>query len=151
MSEPLEQQQGASGFPKAPPEAGAFPGTPTAPIDDEVETPTQVEPEAPARRRLRVAGRDLAIDRYSGLYVAVGLAVFFSLWNPTRFGTVNNARIIAASEAITGILTLGLIISLIAGMFDVSIAANMSLAISLVGWLQSHVGMNPLLAVILWL
>jgi hypothetical protein len=36
-------------------------------------------------------------------------------------------------------------------MFDVSIAANMSLAISLVAWLQSNFGMNPLLAVILTL
>jgi ribose transport system permease protein len=110
-------------------------------------------PDAPPerQRRFRVAGRDLALDRYSGLYVAIVLAVFFSIWNPTRFGTVNNARIIASSEAITGILTLGLIISLLAGMFDVSIAANMSLAISLVGWLQSTLHLNPALAVVLTL
>ena len=34
-------------------------------------------------------------------------------------------------------------------MFDVSVAANMSLAISLVGWLQSHFSMNPVPAVVL--
>src|SRR4030095_3337112 len=66
-------------------------------------------------------------------------------------GTLSNARVIAASAAITGILTLGLTVSLLAGMFDVSVAANMSLAISLVGWLQSHHGLNPLLAVVLTL
>jgi ribose transport system permease protein len=79
------------------------------------------------------------------------LAVIFSLWNPSTFGTADNARIIASSEAITGILTLGLIVSLLSGMFDVSVAANMSLAISLVGWLQSNWGMNPALAVALTL
>ena len=79
------------------------------------------------------------------------LAVVFSVWNPETFGTLDNARVIAASSAITGILTLGLIVSLLSGMFDVSIAANMSLAISLVAWLQSNFGMNPLLAVLLTL
>ena len=106
---------------------------------------------ATPRRARRSLGRDLGTDRFAGLYVAVTLATVFSIWNPDTFGTISNARVIAASAAITGILTLGLTVSLLAGMFDVSIAANMSLAISLVGWLQSEHGLNPLLAVVLTL
>jgi len=121
------------------------------PTDAASAATPEVDTGVPTRRRLTVVGRDLGFDRFSGLYVAIALAVFFSLWNPETFGTINNARIIAASEAITGILTLGLIVSLLSGMFDVSIAANMSLAISLVGWLQSNFGMNAVLAVILTL
>jgi ribose transport system permease protein len=122
---------------------------PAVALDKPVSATTT--PSPPVRKKVRVLGRDLGLDRFAGLYVAVILAIVFSIWNPATFGTLDNARIIASSEAITGILTLGLIVSLISGMFDVSIAANMSLAISLVGWLQSNFGMNPLLAVILTL
>jgi ribose transport system permease protein len=122
---------------------------PAVVLDKPVSAATPSSP--PVRKRVRVLGRDLGLDRFAGLYVAVILAIVFSIWNPATFGTLDNARIIASSEAITGILTLGLIVSLISGMFDVSIAANMSLAISLVAWLQSNFGMNPLLAVILTL
>lgn len=104
-----------------------------------------------AQRRFEVIGHQLGIDRFSGLYVAVTLVVVYALWNPATFATANNARVIASNEAITGILTLGLIVSLSAGMFDVSVAANMSLSITMVGWLQSEWGLNPVLAVVLTL
>jgi ribose transport system permease protein len=52
---------------------------------------------------------------------------------------------------VTGIITLGCTLGLISGAFDISIGANMSFAISFVGWLQSTLHMNALLAVILTL
>ena len=52
---------------------------------------------------------------------------------PDTFGTLNNARVIAGSAAIAGILTLGVTISLAAGTFDISIAANMTFSICLLG------------------
>jgi len=79
----------------------------------------------------------LQFDRFSGLYIAVGLFIVYSSGCPRPLGNVNNARIIAASAAITGIIALGATVSLVVGAFDVSIAANMSFAITLVGWLQS--------------
>jgi ribose transport system permease protein len=85
----------------------------------------------------------------AGLYVAIVLAALFSLWEPSRFETIVNLRVIASSQAITGIVALGLIVALIAGMFDVSIAANMTLSLILVAWLQSHEHLNPIIAVIL--
>lgn len=98
---------------------------------------------------LQKAGRRIALDRFSCLYVAVALVIVFSLTDPAHFGTARNARIIATNEAITGILTLGLIVALLAGMFDVSVAATMSVAISLVGWLQSAHHVNAAVAVVL--
>ena len=86
--------------------------------------------------------------RFSGLYIIVVMIVFFSIWLPTSFGNSANFKTILASQAITGILTLGLVVSLISGVFDLSVAANMTLAISLVGVLQSEHGMNPLVAAV---
>jgi ribose transport system permease protein len=107
-----------------------------------------VESGQVGRSRRRI---DFGVDRLSGLYVIVAMVIAYSLWQPNTFGTLNNARVILASEAITGIITLGLITSLISGVFDLSIAANMSLAISVVGKLQASVHMNWVLAVLVTL
>lgn len=120
-------------------------------ISGPAEMPPQSTNAGGGGSRLRMRGRSLGVDRYSGVYVAAALVLLFYIWNPDTFATANNARTVAASMAITGILTLGLIVALLSGMFDVSIAANMSLSISMVGWLQSEFDMNPLLAVILTL
>jgi ribose transport system permease protein len=112
------------------------------------ETMDSPDSEPSSGRRRRV---DLKVDRYSGLYLSIILLVVYSLWMPATFGTLNNFRVIIASEAITGILTIGLIVSLISGAFDVSVAANMAFAVSLVGWLQASHHLNPALAILLTL
>jgi ribose transport system permease protein len=120
----------------------------------EATDPLHVEPAVPEpdpsstgrRRRL-----DLRADRLSGLYLAILLIVVFSIWLPGTFGTATNARTILAGSAISGIIALGATIGLISGAFDVSIAANMSFAISLVGWLQSAHHLNAALAVVITL
>jgi ribose transport system permease protein len=100
---------------------------------------------------LQLARRDLGVDRFSGVYVIIIMIVGFSLWEPTTFRTAEDVRVLVSSEAITGIITLAAVISLIASVFDLSIAANMSLAISMVGWLQASVHMNAALAVVITL
>jgi ribose transport system permease protein len=100
---------------------------------------------------LQLARRDLGVDRFSGVYVIIIMIVGFSLWEPTTFRTAENARVLVSSEAITGLITLAAVISLIAAVFDLSIAANMSLAISMVGWLQASVHVNAALAVVITL
>jgi ribose transport system permease protein len=89
----------------------------------------------------------LNIGRFFGLYLLIALAIFFSVTDP-RFATGDNFRVMAASQAIAGLLTLGLVISLISGVFDISIAANMSLSVSLVAYLQADHGVQPALAVV---
>jgi ribose transport system permease protein len=100
----------------------------------------------PARRSF-----DLRADRLSGVYLALVLAVIFVLWLPHTFATATNVRTVLAGSAITGIIALGATVGLISGAFDISVAANMSVAISLVGWLQSAHHVNALLAVLLTL
>ena len=112
---------------------------------------SQVQPPAPRRRVVGLLRRDLAVDRLSGLYVIVIMLVVFSIWEPTTFGTLSNAKVILASEAITGIIALAAVVSLVAGVFDLSIAANMSLAISVLGQLMATAHLNAGLAVIITL
>jgi ribose transport system permease protein len=100
------------------------------------------------RRRFRL---DLHADTLSGVYLAGLLVMIFALWLPDTFATTTNARTILAGSAITGIIALGATVGLISGAFDVSIAANMSFAISLVGWLQGVHHVNALVAVMLTL
>jgi ribose transport system permease protein len=80
----------------------------------------------------------MAMDRLSGVYLIILLSSIYSLTEPKSFFTVNNFRIVLSSQAITGILTLGLMVSLICGIFDLSIAANMGWSIIFFGWLQEH-------------
>lgn len=91
----------------------------------------------------------LRLDRYSGLYLAVILVVVFSVMMPHTFGTMSNARVIASSAAIAGILTLGATISMAAGTFDISIAANMTFSICFMGALLNDGGVPWVLAVVL--
>ena len=93
---------------------------------------------APRSRRVSLGRSTLGLDRFALLYAGIGLGIFFALTDPTRFATADNLRLVAASEAITGIIALGVVTALLAGMFDISVAANMSLAIILVAWLQSR-------------
>src|SRR5215469_12158683 len=108
-------------------------------------------PPAPHTKVLRLLRRDLGLDRFSGVYVIVAMIIVFSIWEPTTFGTLNNAKVILASEAITGIIAFAAVISLVAGVFDLSIAANMSLAISVTGQLMATAHMNAGLAVVITL
>jgi len=80
----------------------------------------------------------MGMDRFSGLYLGLVLVVVYSLLESSTFFTLNNFRILLGSEAITGIITLGLMVSLICGVFDLSIAANMSWSVIFVGYLQAH-------------
>ncbi|MQY31571.1 ABC transporter permease [Nocardia aurantia] len=91
-------------------------------------------PRTPRRRLLPAVG----LDRFSGLYLLVVLVIAYSLIEPSTFFTSQNFRLVLSSQAITGIITLGLMVSLICGVFDLSIAANMTWAVLFVGYLQEH-------------
>jgi len=100
--------------------------------------------EVEHRRKRRLS---FGVDRFSGLYVWAALIVLFGIWVPDLFLTSDNARIIAGDQAITGMLALGLILPFAAGVFDLSIAAMVGLAVAIVAWMQSH-GWHPVLSVV---
>jgi len=102
------------------------------------------------RRSMGALAEGAGLHRFAGLYLIVILVTVFCMTEP-QFRTVTNARVLLGSQAIVGILTLALVISLISGAFDLSVAANMSLAISLLGWLQGSAHTGAFLAVVLTL
>jgi ribose transport system permease protein len=85
------------------------------------ETPNQ------SRRASRV-WRGLRLDKLSGLYVWILLCVIFAVWVPQTFATWSNAQVIASGAAITAMIAMVLLVPLAAGVFDLSVAANVGLA-----------------------
>lgn len=112
------------------------------------DSPEEAAPPAASATRPAWSLGALRLDRYSGLYLAVILAAVFWVMMPDIFGTANNARVIAGSAAIAGILTLAVTVSLAAGTFDISIAANMTFSICLLGALLTVVDLPWVVAVI---
>jgi ribose transport system permease protein len=115
------------------------------------ETTSAGGPQPPPERAANRRGlmQRLAVDRFSGVYIIVVLAVAFTLWLPATFGTAANVRVLLASQAITGIIALAATVSLISGVFDLSIAGTMSLGVSMVGALQATAHLNPVVSVAL--
>lgn len=106
----------------------------------------------------RVLGRNrrpsLAAAAYRfGVLVAWGLVIaVFSILRPSTFFTTANFETIFGSQVVLLVLTLGLLISLLAGEFDLSVAGVMSVSLVLVGWLnvihQWPVGVAVLVALL---
>src|SRR4051812_47616480 len=113
-----------------------------------------VEAELPARSEAphdeEPGGRkfSLGLDRFSGLYVWAALIVIFAIWVPDTFLRTNNIQIIAGNEAITGMLALGIIIPLAAGVFDLSFAGVCGVAVAVTAWAQVN-GYNPVVAALM--
>ena len=114
-----------------------------------VEGSDATSPEATSRSKRPWSAGLLRLDRYSGLYLAAILALVFSVLLPDTFGTLDNARVIAGSSAIAGILTLAVAVSLAAGTFDISLAANMTFSICLLGTLLTDASLPWVIAVTL--
>ncbi|HVW46652.1 MAG TPA: ABC transporter permease [Solirubrobacterales bacterium] len=96
------------------------------------------------------AGKPSLIQRYAGVGVLVVLIILFTLLKPGVFPTYNNIVGILANSAILGILAVGLLAPLSAGVFDISIGSVMTLAVVLCTWLfQTTNGSMPVPVAIL--
>lgn len=80
-------------------------------------------------------GQPSAIERFAGVIVLIFLIVVFSVTSPSVFPTYDNIVGILANSAILGILAIGLLAPLAAGVFDISIGGAMTLAVVAVTWL----------------
>ncbi len=105
----------------------------------ELATSPQSPPQAekPGTGTGKKVSANLGLDRFSGLYVWVALIALFGLWVPDLFLTVQNARIVAGSQAITAIVALGLLVPVACGAFDLSIAGTLAVSVCTVAKLQS--------------
>lgn len=76
------------------------------------------------------------IERF-GILVIWGLVVLvFSLLRPDTFPTAANFQTIFGTQSVQLVITLGLLIPLTAGEFDLSVAAVMGFAATMIGWLN---------------
>lgn len=91
----------------------------------------------------------LQLSRFSGVYLWIATIVFFALTVPETFLTGTTAKGILGDQAITAIVSLGVLVALNAGMFDLSIGQNLGFSAILVGWLTVKAGVNPALAVVI--
>ena len=91
---------------------------------------------------------NLGFDRFSGLYIWAAVIGLFCIVEPRTFATTVNLRLLAGSQAITGIVALGLLVPLAAGVFDLSIGGTLGLAVMVSAWMQEH-HVNLLLTIVL--
>lgn len=89
----------------------------------------------------------LHLERFGLIIVWLGFIVIFGILRPDTFLTWANFSTIFGSEAVLVIVTLGLIIPLTAGDFDLSIAQTLTLVSMSVAILDARIGL-PLLAVL---
>ncbi|MEF2976215.1 ABC transporter permease [Subtercola sp. YIM 133946] len=109
-------------------------------------TETQVESVSPAsapprerpRRRVR-----LGFNRFSGLYIWAAIIIVFAVWVPNVFLTSQTLASLFSDEAVTAILAVGLLFTLAAGGFDLSIGQNLGLSAIVVATLSTVGGWDP--------
>lgn len=75
--------------------------------------------------------------------------VIFGFLEPSTFLTTGNLTTILASQAVLVVLTLGLIIPLRAGDYDLSVAGTLSLSAMMIGVLNAHLGIPIWIAILL--
>jgi ribose transport system permease protein len=109
-----------------------------------VSTHTQITPDqdgslepAPADRRTR-RRVDLGFGRFSGVYIMIVLIILFSIWLPDTFATSQTLRSVADDQAVTALAALALVIPIAAGIFDLSVAAQLGFSLCLVAWMQAE-------------
>jgi ribose transport system permease protein len=89
----------------------------------------------PTSRRLVTA---LAVDKIGAIYVWLVIIVVFTIWAPDTFPTLDTAKQILNTNAITGLAALAILIPLSARVFDLSFAYVMTLSGVVVAKLITH-------------
>jgi ribose transport system permease protein len=101
--------------------------------------------DAPGPRRHLPAA---SFRKVGALYVWALIIVVFSIWQPHTFPTIETARGVLNDYAVTGLVALGLVVPLAAGVFDLSIGYTVGLSGVVTAYLLSK-GMNTTEAALL--
>ena len=125
-------------------EPGAGQAVLASPSPSEITSPD----DAPAGGRLIHIG---GFSRFTGIGIWLILILIFALWVPSTFLTKANAQSIAANQAITVVLAIGLLPTLSAGVYDLSSAQNLGLAAVISSSLMVNSHVAPPLAVLITL
>jgi len=112
-------------------------------VDVEPRVPKK-EVAPPPRRKVRLD--DLA-SRFGVLGVWALLIVIFGILKPDQFLTFNNFRTMFESQSMLVLLSLALLISMISGDFDLSVAGIFSMDLVIIGKLNIVNHINPLVVI----
>lgn len=89
----------------------------------------------------------IALDRPLLLIALIGaLMVIMGILRPTTFLSFDNAAVVLQDTAQTGILACGMMLLLIAGMFDLSIGGILAFSGIVAGLMAKDMGMPPIVA-----
>lgn len=114
--------------------------------------PQRVGPVAadsqPARPPLFVrARRSLSVRNASAVYLFFLLFAIFALWEPETFLALRTWQVMLDSQAIVGLVALGLIVSLSAGVIDLAVGSEAGFGGIVVAWLLAEHGVPIPLAI----
>lgn len=85
----------------------------------------------------------LSPKRISVVYLLFAIVLAFGLTIPELFLSDITFQSVARSQAVVGILALAVLVPFIAGEFDISLGANLALAVILVAWMsKEHPGIS---------
>jgi ribose transport system permease protein len=93
--------------------------------------------------------RLLSVRNASALYLFAILFVVFALWEPSTFLTLQTWQVLLDSQAIIGLVALGLIVSLSAGVIDLAVGSEAGFGGIVVAWLLARHGVPIPLAIVL--
>lgn len=86
----------------------------------------------------------LSPKRISLVYLLIGIVVVFGVVNPELFLSEITIQSVLRSQAVVGILAIGLLLPFIAGEFDISVGANLAMAVIIVAVLsKEQPGLGP--------
>lgn len=106
-------------------------------VHDEAER-APADAQGGGRPRARALASAAFSGRFSALWALVACVVGFGLATPSTFLTTITLKTVLADEAITGMLALAVLVPLVVGVFDLSVAAVAGFAMLLVSWLSVH-------------
>lgn len=121
-------------------------------VSPERDAKRRDEGEQPAKRgkRRSVGSREARTQLATTLGLPVALVVeiiVFSVLRPSLFDTMGNLGTILGSQAVSLVVTLGLLFALIAGEWDLSVGGTLGLSLTITGWLNAQHGVSIWIAV----
>jgi len=116
--------------------------------EDEATRSTAVPPARRGTTLARILKR-LDFKNISAVYLWIVLFIVFAVWTPGNFLTLGTLRSMADQQAVTTILALGLVISLAAGVFDLSVGLTLGASNVTVAWAVTDAHLPVALALLL--
>jgi len=90
----------------------------------------------------------LGVRTIGAIYVWIGLIVLFTILEPSLFFSYATVKQILNEYAVTGLIALGLLLPLSAGVYDLSVGAVAGLSSIGAAWSLGHITANPWVALL---